>query len=128
MENWKARYDRLAKYSKELTQRISELTVLQYRINAEIEDADRADLRERNKVRYMRLTEDVTLKVQYYEKGQGREQTFKAGTLINCDLSGAVYLDEDGDGHWYFPPEKLEPVELDFNDPNVDWDNVVHQG
>jgi len=127
--NWKERYDELANLTQELLSKYNEMQFLVCRIRSHLGDSDQLSLRERNKMRYMKLTEAVTLTVRYERNPyQGRELTFPAGTMISCGKDGQVYLDEYGDGFLDFPSDKLVEVEVDMDDPNINWDNVVHQG
>lgn len=65
-------------------------------------------------MKFMKLKEKVSISPQYYgDKDDLRpSRTFEAGTLINCSADGIVYLDDDGDGFLYFPPNLLEEVEF----------------
>ncbi len=128
--DWKARYFELAKLTRELVEHVENSPV--YRAKNHLDWSDNLDLQERNKYRLMRLTEDVQLSKEYDQGGYHSEpakgKLYPKGTLIQCGKNGSVYLDEDGDGHLYFPPTKLEEVEVDRDDPNIDWNNVIWQG
>lgn len=132
MTNWKERYDQLVKLVSEMEEKIRDADFLRHRIDWHVRESDRLDLMDRNKSRYMRLKEDVTLKPEYdcdHGCSDHREaQTFPAGTLIDCGLNGRVYIDDDGDGYWNFPPRLLESVEVDSFDESIDWNKVINQG
>lgn len=131
--NWKERYQALAKLTEQLLQHVQAFDFLQRRIANEIQYNDRLDLSERGVERYMRLKQEVVIKCEYHQQVNNyktKDLTFPAGTLIKCDKSGWVYLDEnrDGDGFLHFPPDLLEPVEIALDDPTIDWNKIVQQG
>lgn len=121
-------YNQLVKLFNELQDYQSKINITIYNIKYILEKMDKDNLHKRGKVRLMRLTEDVTLSI-VYDNGYLSDidgTKFLAGTLVQCGPEGTVYLDDDGDGFYYFPPNLLEPVELDVD--SVDWFKVVCQG
>jgi hypothetical protein len=137
--NWKQRYDELAKYTRTLSEKVHQLDFDLALIRNHIAYSDNLDLQERNKSRFLRLKEDVTLHEyyegnNYYPNYEGPERTFTKGTLIDATILGkrdgtgqaVVYLDNDGDGFLYFPANILEEIEIDSDD--VVNHTVIHQG
>ncbi len=125
MTNWKERYEQLAKLTNEINQKLLDLEYSRSRIGTHLRESDRLDLNDRNVCRLMRLKEEITIAVEY-DGREAEKKTYPAGTLIEFELNGHVYLDDDGDGNLYFPIHLLEPVELDRD--SVDWDSVITQG
>jgi hypothetical protein len=128
--NWKQRYDELAKYTQEIIESARKQELTFQRALNHIQYSDKLDLQDRNKARYLCLTQDITLN-EVYEGYEGLQRTFPKGTLIDAVVQGnqaTVYLDNDGDGFLYFPANFLEVVEVDRFSEEIDWSKVVHQG
>ncbi len=132
--NWKEKYNQLKASVEVLIAQQEASQIVIRRMQNYFEHNDALDLRERNKKRFLRLKEAVTIKVRYddfYRENLGETRSFKQGTLVEArkGRSGfaTVYLDDDGDGYLDFPADKLEEVELDWCD-TIDLDNVVSQG
>lgn len=130
MTDWKQRYDDLSALVYQLSNAIQATELLRHRVACHIAESDRLSLRDRGKQRFLRLKESIVLKAEYADACQrGDEREFSVGTLIEARIVGghaSVYLDEDGDGFFFFPANILEEVELDENE--VDWNRVVSQG
>lgn len=122
MINWKERHDKLAELFNQLDIKLREMEQLRYRIDVFVKESDRLDLHSRQKCRLMRLKEEVTLAVEYYDGTKTLPKTYTAGTLIECGVNGYICLD---DGNLSFPPNLLEPVEIDYDDRNIDWSKVI---
>ena len=86
MTDWKERYDQLASLTNQFTKKVQELDLIRYRINNHVEESDRKDLYDRNKSRYMRLKEDVTITPEYDSGRQCEPRSYTAGTLRSSRL------------------------------------------
>lgn len=129
-EDWKVDYKELDDKTQKAKELNHQLSVTLHAIETHINTSDRLALRQEYKNRLLKLKEDVTLQVEYNDQYRdNRQLSFEAGTLIDAKILGPfahVYLNDESDGHVYFPADKLEEVIL--HDDEVDWDNVVCQG
>jgi hypothetical protein len=113
-----------------------ELEMIGYKVRLFVDESDRLSLSERNLVRYCRLKEDVTIDVRWENKNWPDPDTrhYKAGTLVEGRMPAkvfrgavvTVYLDDDGDGFLDFPAEKMEVVELSWDE--LEGKTIVNQG
>lgn len=136
--NWKERHDKLAELTHEFLVKQQELEMIGYKVRLFVDESDRLSLSERNVARFCRLKEDVTITVRwegYYGRcAQPEKRDYKAGTLVDGRMPAkvfrgavvTVYLDEDGDGFLDFPAEKMEVVEINYDD--LEDKIIINQG
>ncbi len=133
--NWKERHDKLVALTHEFLVKQQELEMIGYKVRLFADESDRLSLDERNLVRYCRLKEDVEITVRWEGDSLSQEKRqYKAGTLVEGRMPAkvfrgavvTVYLDDDGDGFLDFPAEKMEVVELNYDD--LEDKIIVNQG
>lgn len=132
MTDWKKKHDELAALTEKLRIKQSEIDFILSRIDYHLREADRDHLRDREVHRFLRLKETIQLAVQYDQDNREEPpQTYEVGTLIQAEIRGNiahVYLDYEGDGHLYFPADKLETVEIPYDQFDSDKIKVIYQG
>jgi hypothetical protein len=134
--NWKERHDKLAELTHEFLVKQQELEMIGYKVRLFVDESDRLSLDERNLVRYCRLKEDVEITVRWESNNwpDPDKRQYKAGTLVEGRMPAkvfrgavvTVYLDDDGDGFLDFPAEKMEVVELSWDE--LEGKTIVNQG
>lgn len=127
MINWKEEF---YKISKDYLGRVRELKddvgYLEHSFTMYLEKLEREDLKERNKVKLMKLTCDCYITSIYNDCRSCPPIFYKQDTLIDCGKNGYIYLAGGNDGQINFNPLHLEEVELDKD--SVNWEKVIRGG
>lgn len=109
--DWGARKERLDSIVQKLDRVRGELDCEMRRLTSHLAEDDRLRLAEQGLRRFLKLKEDCTVVPRYdNEFRRGTPRNFRAGTLIDAEITGSVatvYLDDDGDGYMDFPASLL---------------------